>query len=39
LRSVAADPQPLAALDREAVDSLLRDGLVVVEADMVGLPA
>lgn len=39
LRHVAEAPRPLAALDREAVDSLLRDGLVVIEADLVALPA
>ena len=38
LRHVADAPRPLAALDREAVDSLLRDGLVVIEAELVALP-
>jgi A/G-specific adenine glycosylase len=39
LRLVAAAERPLAELDREAVDSLARDGLVRVEADFVALPA
>jgi A/G-specific adenine glycosylase len=38
LRLVAAEPQP-AESDPEAVASLLADGLVVVEADRVTLPA
>ncbi|MDX6396723.1 MAG: A/G-specific adenine glycosylase, partial [Gaiellaceae bacterium] len=38
LRLVAADPQPLATLDREAVDSLLRDGLVEQAGELVRLP-
>jgi len=38
LRLVAAAERPLAALDVEAVDSLARDGLVRVEADVVALP-
>jgi A/G-specific adenine glycosylase len=38
LRLVAAAERPLAALDAEAVDSLARDGLVRVEADVVALP-
>ncbi|HEX4929284.1 MAG TPA: A/G-specific adenine glycosylase [Gaiellaceae bacterium] len=39
LRLVAERAQPLEEVDREAVESLKRDGLVVVEADRVGLPA
>lgn len=39
LRLVAEQARPLEALDREAVDSLLRDGLVVLDADLVALPA
>jgi A/G-specific adenine glycosylase len=39
LRLVAAAEQPLAALDRDAVESLARDGLVHVEGDVVALPA
>ncbi len=39
LRLVAAEPTPLEALDREAVDSLVRDGLVECEGDLVRLPA
>ena len=38
LRLVAAAERPLAELDAEAVDSLARDGLVRVEADVVALP-
>ena len=38
LRHVAAGAQPLGALDREALDSLVRDGLVVVDADLAALP-
>jgi A/G-specific adenine glycosylase len=38
LRLVAAEPQPAGA-DPEAVESLLADGLVVVEDDRVRLPA
>jgi A/G-specific adenine glycosylase len=38
LRLVAADPQPLTTLDREAVDSLLRDGLVEQAGELVRLP-
>jgi A/G-specific adenine glycosylase len=38
LRLVAADAQPLAMLDREAVDSLLRDGLVEQAGELVRLP-
>ena len=39
LRLVADEGRPLAALDREAVESLARDGLVHVEAGLVRLPA
>jgi A/G-specific adenine glycosylase len=39
LRLVAASAQPLDALDREAVDSLLRDGLVEQAGELVRLPA
>jgi A/G-specific adenine glycosylase len=39
LRLVAQAEQPLDKLDREAVESLLGDGLVHVEADVVALPA
>ncbi|MDQ3067133.1 MAG: A/G-specific adenine glycosylase [Actinomycetota bacterium] len=39
LTLVAAGPQPLADVDREAVDSLARDGLVFVEDEQVALPA
>jgi A/G-specific adenine glycosylase len=39
LRRVAEGAQPLGALDREALDSLVRDGLVVVEADLAALPS
>jgi A/G-specific adenine glycosylase len=39
LRLVAEAEQPLDKLDREAVESLLSDGLVHVEADVVALPA
>ncbi len=39
LRLVAASAQPLDALDREAVDSLLRDGLVEQTGELVRLPA
>ena len=38
LRLVAADAQPVEALDREAVDSLLRDGLVEQSGELVRLP-
>src|SRR5262249_8551570 len=38
LRLVAASERPLAELDSEAVESLARDGLVRVEADVVALP-
>jgi A/G-specific adenine glycosylase len=38
LRLVAAAERPLAELDAEAVESLARDGLVEVEADVVALP-
>jgi A/G-specific adenine glycosylase len=39
LRLVAEGGRPLAGLDREAVQSLERDGLVEVAADVVALPA
>ena len=39
LRLVAAEAQPLDELDREAVDSLLRDGLVERAGKVVRLPA
>jgi A/G-specific adenine glycosylase len=39
LRLVADKPCPVAELDDEAVRSLERDGLVVVEGDLVRLPA
>ena len=39
LRLVAAEAQPLDELDREAVDSLLRDGLVERAGKLVRLPA
>jgi len=39
LRVIAAAAQPLHALDRDAVESLARDGLVQVEAGVVALPA
>jgi A/G-specific adenine glycosylase len=39
LRLVAEQARPLAELDPEAVDSLARDGLVVVIEGLVGLPA
>jgi A/G-specific adenine glycosylase len=39
LRLVAAEAQPLDELDREAVDSLLRDGLVERAGERVRLPA
>jgi A/G-specific adenine glycosylase len=38
LRLVAEKSRPLDRLDREAVQSLARDGLVNVEADLVALP-
>jgi len=38
LRAVTAGPTSVAALDDEAVRSLERDGLVVVEQDVVALP-
>jgi A/G-specific adenine glycosylase len=38
LRLVAAAERPLADLDADAVESLARDGLVQVEADVVALP-
>ena len=38
LRLVAAEAQPVEALDREAVDSLLRDGLVEQSGELVRLP-
>jgi A/G-specific adenine glycosylase len=39
LRLVAEQPAPLEALDREAVDALVRDGLVEYDGDLVRLPA
>jgi A/G-specific adenine glycosylase len=39
LRLVATGKRPLASLDRDAVESLARDGLVHVQADVVALPA
>jgi A/G-specific adenine glycosylase len=39
LRLVAAEAQPVEALDREAVDSLLRDGLIEQSGELVRLPA
>ena len=39
LRLVAAEARPLEELDREAVDSLLRDGLVEQAGELVRLPA
>jgi A/G-specific adenine glycosylase len=39
LRLVAAEARPLGELDREAVDSLLRDGLVEQAGELVRLPA
>jgi A/G-specific adenine glycosylase len=38
LREVAAEPRLLETLDREAVDSLLRDGLVEQAGELVQLP-
>jgi len=39
LRVIAAEAQPVEALDRDAVDSLLRDGLVEQSGELVRLPA
>jgi A/G-specific adenine glycosylase len=39
LRLVAEEPAPLEALDREAVDALVRDGLVEYDGSLVRLPA
>jgi A/G-specific adenine glycosylase len=39
LKLVAAGERPLREVDQEAVKSLVRDGLVQVEGDVVGLPA
>ena len=39
LRLVAAEARPFEALDREAVDSLVRDGLVERDGELVRLPA
>lgn len=39
LRQVASEARPARALDDEAVRSLERDGLVVVEGDLVALPS
>jgi len=36
---VADGDRPIGELDSEAVQSLLRDGLVQLEADVVALPA
>jgi A/G-specific adenine glycosylase len=38
LRLVAAEPRPLASLDADAVRSLERDALVLVEGELVSLP-
>jgi A/G-specific adenine glycosylase len=38
LKLVAADAQPLETVDTEAVESLRRDGLVVVARGVVALP-
>jgi A/G-specific adenine glycosylase len=38
LRVVAGAPHPIGALDAEAVRSLERDGLVVLEEEVVSLP-
>ena len=38
LRLVAERPRPVAAVDREAVDALARDGLVAVAGEIVRLP-
>ena len=38
LRLVAENARPLAELDAEAIDSLARDGLVVVADGLVALP-
>ena len=39
LRLVAAGDQPVEELDREAIDSLLRDGLIEQEGELVRLPS
>ena len=39
LRLVADEPQPVATVDRDAVESLLRDGLVERAGELVRLPA
>ena len=39
LRLVAAEPQPVSTLDHEAVESLVRDGLVEQAGELVRLPA
>jgi A/G-specific adenine glycosylase len=39
LRLVTEQPRQLTDLDREAVDALVRDGLIQVEGDVVALPA
>jgi A/G-specific adenine glycosylase len=39
LRTVAAAPRPAVRLEKAVVDSLARDGLVVVEDDLVRLPS
>jgi A/G-specific adenine glycosylase len=38
LRRVAAGPQPIAALDGDAVEALARDGLVEIAGGLAGLP-
>jgi hypothetical protein len=38
LRLVAERPRPLASLDADAVESLRRDGLVLVAEGVVALP-
>jgi hypothetical protein len=39
LRAVAAAPRPADGLEQAVVESLSRDGLVVVEDDLVRLPS
>lgn len=38
LKLVAEETRPLSEVDRETVESLVRDGLVLIEADRVALP-